>query len=91
MAIGIYFSPISMDTTKYDLCIRRLEAAGAGNPAGRSYHAAFGDTNKLAVFDVWDSKESFEQFGATLMPILKDLGVDPGEPMIMPIHNIIKG
>jgi hypothetical protein len=25
------------------------------------------------------------------MPILKEIGVDPGQPHIMPIHNVIKG
>jgi hypothetical protein len=42
MAIGIYFSPAAMSAAKYDECIKLLRKAGAGNPAGRSYHAAFG-------------------------------------------------
>jgi len=25
------------------------------------------------------------------MPIMKDIGVDPGQPQVMPIHNVIKG
>jgi hypothetical protein len=25
------------------------------------------------------------------MPILTGLGVDPGEPMVAPVHNVIKG
>ena len=29
---------------------------------------------KIAVFDVWDSQEAFDAFGATLMPILTELG-----------------
>jgi hypothetical protein len=45
----------------------------------------------LRVFDVWDSQESFEKFGQTLMPILQQLGVDPGNPEVFPVHNIIKG
>ena len=38
MAIGIYFSPAAMSAEKYDECIKLLKKAGAGNPAGRSYH-----------------------------------------------------
>ena len=41
------------------------------------------------VFDVWDSQDSFERFGQTLLPILAALGVDPGPPSMMAIHNII--
>ena len=43
------------------------------------------------VFDVWDSAAQFEAFGETLMPILAELGLDTGEPEIMPVHNIIAG
>src|ERR1041385_3995492 len=56
MAIGIYSSPAAMSAVKYDECIKALKKAGAGNPAGRSYHAAFGPKDKLMVFDVWTSR-----------------------------------
>jgi hypothetical protein len=91
MAIGIYFAPVSMTTDLYDQCVRMLEERGAGKPPGRLYHACFGDKSKLAVFDVWDSQESFDRFGQTLMPILKELGIDSAAPQVMPIHNVIQG
>ena len=90
MPLGFYFSPKSMSATQYDACIKKLEAAGAGKPAGRLYHACFGPADKLAVFDVWDSQQSFDRFGETLMPVLQELGID-GAPHVMPIHNIIEG
>ena len=89
MAIGIYFSPAAMSAAKYDECIKLLKKAGAGNPAGRSYHAAFGPTDKLMVFDVWTSQAAFDKFGKTLMPILQQLGIDPGQPSVMPVHKVI--
>jgi hypothetical protein len=91
MAIGVYVSPKSMNAQQYDTCIRKLEAAGAGKPAGRSYHSCFGSGDKLAVFDVWDSQQSFDRFGETLLPILKEIGVDIGQPQVMPVHNVIEG
>ena len=91
MAIGAYFSPKTMNTQQYAEVLKQLTAAGAGSPKGRSYHSAFGDPNALMVFDVWDSQADFDAFGATLMPIMAKIGVDPGTPDIMPIHNIIKG
>jgi hypothetical protein len=90
VALGVYFSPKSMNAQKYDTVIRRLEAAGANAPNGRSYHTCFGSGDKLAVFDVWDSQESLDRFLQTLTPILKDVGIDAGEPQVMPIHNVIK-
>ena len=91
MALGVYFAPTSMTTQQYDNCVRMLEERGAGKPAGRQYHACFGDPAQLAVFDVWDSQQSFDKFGETLMPILKELGIDPTPPHVMPIHNIMRG
>ncbi len=91
MAIGVYFVPASLTEQQYDSAISRLEAAGAGKPAGRSYHTCFGEPNKLAVFEVWDSMASFERFGQTLMPILQEIGIDPGQPQVMPIRNVIYG
>ena len=57
----------------------------------RLYHACFGTGDKLTVFDVWDSQQSFDSFGQALMSIMKEIGVDPGQPQVMPIHNVIKG
>jgi len=74
----------------YDQAISRLEAAGAAAPAGRLYHVAMEADGLIQVFDVWDSQESFEAFGATLLPIMAELGHDPGQPMVAPVHNIVK-
>jgi hypothetical protein len=89
MAIGVDFSPAAMSAEKYDECIKLLRKAGAGNPPGRSYHAAFGSNDKLMVFDVWSSQAAFDKFGRTLMPILQQIGVDPGQPSVMPVHRAI--
>jgi len=90
MAIAIYFHPQSMSAAQYDETIKRLEAAGAGKPPGRVHHSCFGPPDHLMVYDVWDSPESFEKFGQTLMPILNEVGLDAGQPEIMPLHNMIQ-
>src|ERR1700726_3407197 len=91
MALGFYFTPRSFTTAMYDQALERLEAAGAGAPAGRLYHVAMESDGLIQVFDVWDSQESFDAFGATLVPIMTELGADPGQPMVAPVRNIIKG
>jgi len=91
MALSFYFPSKSFSPEQYDDGISRLEAAGAGSPPGRSYHCAFSAGPNVHVFDVWDSQEAFEKFGETLMPILGELGADPGEPMVAEIHNVIIG
>ncbi len=91
MALGFYFTPSGFTQDKYDEAISKLEAAGAGAPEGRSYHVALETNGEIQVFDIWESQEAFEAFGATLVPIMTGLGADPGEPMVARVHNVIKG
>jgi hypothetical protein len=91
MAVGVYVAPANMSPQQYEQTLTRLQAAGAGQPKGRSYHVSFFEGDKLHVFDVWDSQEDFDTFGQTLLPILADLGIDMGQPSISPVHNVIKG
>lgn len=91
MALGFYFTPTALSAETYDEVVKRLEAAGAGAPAGRLYHVALDNEGQIRVFEVWDSQESFEAFGAALLPVMESLGTEPGEPTVLPVHNIIKG
>jgi hypothetical protein len=91
MAHGLYFTPSGFTPDKYDEAIKRLEAAGAGSPPGRTNHFALETNGEIQVFDVWSSMEEFEAFGQTLVPILGELGVDPGEPQVAQLHNVIDG
>ena len=91
MAFAISFKPTSMDASSYHETLRRLAAAGAGAPPGRLYHVCHGEGSDLRVMDIWESMETFEKFGQTLMPILQEIGVDPGTPEIRPVQNTIIG
>jgi hypothetical protein len=91
MAISVYINPVSATAAQYDEIIRRLDAAGAGKPAGRLYHACFGTGDKLQVFDIWESQQAFDKFGETMIPIVQEVGVNLGQPMVEPVHNLIQG
>jgi hypothetical protein len=41
------------------------------------------------VYEVWESQEASDEFGKTLMPILQEVGIVPGQPIVEPIHNLI--
>jgi hypothetical protein len=91
MALGFHFKSTSFTPSQYDDVVSRLEAAGAGAPAGRLYHVALESNGQIQVFDVWESQDAFEAFGTTLLPIMGALGADPGQPQVSSVHNIIKG
>ena len=91
MAIGIYFAHVGFTAEKYDKAIAQLEASGAGSPKGRTFHAALESDGAINVFDIWESQEDFDAFGAVLVPILTEAGVSLEAPMVMTVHNVIKG
>jgi hypothetical protein len=41
------------------------------------------------VYEVWESQEAFKENGKVLIPVLTRIGIDPGAPDVMPVHNII--
>jgi hypothetical protein len=88
MALAFYFPP-TMSHHQYDQAVKRLQKAGAGHPPGRQYHFSFGTSEGVAVFDVWTTQVAFDKFGKTLMPILHELGAEPGQPSVMEVHNVI--
>jgi len=91
MSLLVRFAPTSETTTaQYDDTIRRLEEAGDFPPDGLDYHVCFLIDGDVQVSEIWDSPEQFEAFGQRLMPILEEVGIDPGEPDILEVHNIIR-
>jgi hypothetical protein len=91
MAITAVFTPKAMTAAQYDEVIKRLESAGAGAPKGRLYHVCYGSGDQLRVTDVWESRETMDRFAQTLMPILTQVGIDVGQPVITEVHNTIRG
>jgi hypothetical protein len=91
MALGFYFTPAGFTPEIYADTLSQLEAAGAGAPDGRTLHVALEVDGAINVFDIWESQAQFDAFGATLVPIMTGAGIDPGEPMVAKVHNVIQG
>jgi hypothetical protein len=89
LALSVYFAPKSLNAQKYDEAMKRLGEAGAANPKGRQHHICFGSGDQLQVFEVWASQADFDAFGQVLMPILGQVGIDPGTPQVAPVQNIV--
>jgi len=89
-SVLVRFTPASATTEQYDETIRRLEKSGDWLPEGLELHVAFEAGGKFRVSEIWDSQAQFDAFGKHLMPILEDVGIDPGAPEMLEIHNIIR-
>ena len=73
MPIAVTFTS-NLTTQQYDEIWRQLREAKADHPNGRLSHVGFERGGTMSVVDVWDSMETFEAFGATLMPIIGAVG-----------------
>jgi hypothetical protein len=91
MALGFYITGKNFTQDRYDTTTVQLEEAGAGAPDGRLSHVALETNGEIQVFDIWESQEAFDAFGATLVPILTAAGIEINEPMVARVHNEIKG
>ena len=90
MAISVYFNPKGMTLAEFEEIHHRLDATGEDHAAGRVHHSCFGEEGDLMVYDIWESPEAFAEFGKLLQPILAAVGVDAGEPAVMPLHKLIQ-
>jgi predicted ester cyclase len=92
MAFVIRVNPTpAMTAEAYEQVGMRLEQAGAGNPPGLIYHTCYGTRDDLHVFDVWDNREDFDRFSATIVPILQELGFSSGPPEMYELHDSAMG
>jgi hypothetical protein len=90
MSLVVRFSPESLTSDQYDRVVRTLNERNISPADGLDYELCFGSGDKMKVSLVWDSKEQFEAFAERLTPILAEFGIDPGEPEVLEVHNIIK-
>ena len=90
MSLLIRFAPPSLTGKKYDEVVRRLREDGILPADGLDYEICFGSGDNLKVSQVWDSQQQLDAFSERLMPILAEFGINPGEPELLEVHNIIK-
>jgi hypothetical protein len=90
VSLVIRFAPPSLTAQQYDEVVRRLTEAGVFPADGLDYELCFGSEGNLKVSQVWDSQEQLDAFAEQLRPILAEVGVNPGEPEVLEVHNMIK-
>jgi hypothetical protein len=90
LSLLIRFSPPSLTAEQYDTVVRRLTDEGILPADGLNYEVCFGSGDQLKVSQVWDSKEQMDAFGARLTTMLAKHGINPGEPEVLEVHNIIR-
>ena len=90
MSVLIRFSPPSLTSETYDAVVARLYEEGIHPAPGLELEVCFGSGDQMKVSVLFDSQEELDAFGARLAPILEEMKVDPGEPEVLEVHNIIR-
>lgn len=96
MAIVVVFDVPGMTQAQYEQSVEKLTGrpgpvkSSADWPvAGLVSHAAAATDNGWLVVDVWESEEAFRQFGETLVPILREIGLPDARPRTYPAFNVV--
>jgi hypothetical protein len=92
--VAVFQTP-SLTREKYEQTVRRItggknrvDSPSDWPVAGLLVHAAGQGPEGFRVVDVWASEEAFRRFGATLIPILRELGIE-GEPEVYETHTFV--
>ena len=88
MAVAVRFSEEPTTREKYDEVRARLERGGDWPAPGLVFHVAYGESQVEGVFEVWESREAFEQFGSKLMPLLDEVGINAGQPEENDVYKV---
>ena len=68
-----------------------MSRAGTSRLTALEYHVCFYADGQLRVSEVWESRAQLEANFERLMPVLSEVGINPGEPTILEVHNTIRG
>ena len=95
MAVVLVHQGAGLTQERYEEAVRRLtggksrlESPDDWPVEGLLIHAAGESPGGFRVVDVWESEEAVQRFGATLIPILKEIGVE-AEPEVYPAHTFV--
>jgi hypothetical protein len=87
--VAIYFHPEKLNAEQYGAVVNQLAKDGPWPPAGLVHHSCFGEEGGLMVYEVWETQDALEAFGQRLMPVLQEHKIDPGQPHVMPVVNVV--
>jgi hypothetical protein len=90
MSVLIRFAPASLTVEQYEEAVRRIQENGEWPPDGMELHVCFGSDGNLRVSEVWDSQAQLDAFGERLMPVLSEVGIEPGQPEVLDVHSVVR-
>ncbi len=75
---------------QYEESLIKLEEAGWGSPDARLYHVAGPTEGGFRGVDIWESAETYEEFGKVLGSMVDQIGIALTDLRMWPVQNIVK-
>lgn len=94
MPVVLVHQGAGLTQESYEEAVRRVTGGKTlDSPAdwpveGLLVHAAGEASGGFRVVDVWESEEAAGRFGETLVPILREIGIE-AEPELYPAHTFV--
>lgn len=89
MAIFMKATLPGITTDQYDALNAELQALPGDTFAGCLSHVCVPTDTGLEIYDLWESQEAMDKFGAVIMPVAEKMGMPaaPEPPATLPVHN----
>ncbi|WP_328909613.1 hypothetical protein OG230_08995 [Streptomyces sp. NBC_00234] len=89
MAIFMKATLPGITTDQYDALNAELQALPGDTFAGCLSHVCVPTDAGLEIYDLWESQEAMDKFGAVIMPVAEKMGMPPSPepPAALPVHN----
>lgn len=87
MAIMAIYRSTEVDRAKYDQIVERVGSTGEPPEGAMLHFAGFGDGG-IAVIEVWDSRETLQEFlEGRVFPALREAGLPQDPPEVLEVHR----
>jgi len=83
----IQFNFSGVTEKQYEQVNDELRRIGQFPPSGLIHHIASFEGKNCQVTELWESKDAFERFGRTLMPIVNKFGIPEAKPTVRTVYN----
>ncbi|MFJ2088584.1 hypothetical protein ACIOEW_04875 [Streptomyces sp. NPDC087901] len=89
MAIFMKASLPGMTTDQYDALNAELQALPGDTFAGCLSHVCVPTDSGIEVYDLWESEEAMDKFGAVMMPVAEKQGLPASSerPKVSQVHR----
>ncbi len=87
MSIAVVYRPPAMTEEQY--IASWSGGPPVGPPGGLICHAGIGEGPAFFTVTIWESREAYDAFAPVFSEALRERGFSFGQPLILPVHQLL--